>query len=124
MTDPIMLIPTFINQIFKDLISIQRLQKYLFTEEHQGNIYQDLDEYNNNNLLVKFDNVSFCINDGKPFEINDVKKNKNKRNSELNIELEDLNTKKLLDESNSENVTNQNLNNQNKSYKHYNIMKI
>ena len=124
MTDPIMLIPTFINQIFKDLISIQRLQKYLFTEEHQGNIYQDLDEYNNNNLLVKFDNVSFCINDGKPFEINDIEKNKNKRNSELNIELEDLNTKKLLDESNSENVTNQNLNNQNKSYKHYNTIDI
>jgi len=36
MTFPIMLIPNFINQIFKDLISNQRLQNYLFTEEHQG----------------------------------------------------------------------------------------
>ena len=35
MTFPIMLIPNFINQIFKDIISIQRLQNYLFTEEHQ-----------------------------------------------------------------------------------------
>ena len=110
MTDPIMLIPTFINQIFKDLISIQRLQNYLFTKDHKENIYQDIDEYNNNNLLVKFDNVTFSINDSdeNQFELNDFEKNKldeSKSTKDLTIELqeiEDLDTKILLDEDNLE----------------------
>lgn len=73
MTFPIMLIPTFINQIFKDLISIERLQNYLFSEDHHENKHQDLKEYHDNSLLVKFDNVTFSINDSKHLELTNKK---------------------------------------------------
>ena len=61
-TSPIMLIPTFFNQIFKDLLSIQRLQNYLFTREHQDKEkYKNIDEFNNNGILVNFEKINFGI---------------------------------------------------------------
>ena len=103
MTYPIMLIPSFINQIFKDLISIQRLQHFLFSEEHQDkNRYQNLEEYNNNNLLVKFDNTTFSINESNIFEID---RSKITSSNSLNVEMENLDTKLLLNQENQSNDT-------------------
>ena len=86
MTFPIMLIPNFINQIFKDLISIQRLQNYLFTEEHQGRKkYENLEEYNNNEILVKFHKMNFCIQDPNT----EMKKEENKTKEDINLEMND-----------------------------------
>ena len=108
MTFPIMALPNFINQIFKDLISIERIQNYLFTQDHQDkNIYKNIEEYKNNNLLVKFDNTTFSIN-----EINldiQAKITKSKSSDNLNIELQDLDSKLLIDKGNS--------NNNNENYK-------
>jgi len=105
MTFPIMLIPTFINQIFKDLISIERLQNYLFSEDHHENIHQDLKEYQDNNILVKFDNVTFSINDAKHLELTNKKKyiNKSKRTNDISIELKEIEPKSLLNKTNEEN---------------------
>ena len=105
MTYPIMQIPTFINQIFKDIISIERLQNYLFTEDHQDkSIYQKIEEYNNNNILVKFDNVTFCINESNNLDLQKhIKKSKSSNN--INIEMGELNTN-LLTEQNQSNEGN------------------
>ena len=98
MTYPIMLIPSFINQIFKDLISIQRLQHFLFSGEHQDKSkYQNLEEYNNNNLLVKFDNTTFSINESNLFEID---RSKMTSSNSLNVEMENLDTKLLFNQEN------------------------
>ena len=105
MTFPIMLIPTFINQIFKDLISIERLQNYLFSEDHHENKHQDLKEYHDNSLLVKFDNVTFSINDSKHLELTNKKKyiNKSKNANDISIELKEIEPKSLLNKSSEEN---------------------
>ena len=111
MTFPIMSIPAFINQIFKDLISIERLQNYLFTEEHQDkNKYQNLEEFNNNDILVKFDNVTFSINESNILDVKEKIK-KSKSTNDLNIEMEDLNTKLILKDNTSNNKENTNTNN-------------
>ena len=105
MTFPIMLIPNFINTIFKDLLSIQRLQNYLFTEEHQDRKkYENLDEYTNHNILVKFEKMNFCIQDSKHEVVvgerklsEEIKDPKN-----LNLEMADLQDKLFLSDSISE----------------------
>ena len=98
MTIPIMLIPTHINQIFKDLISIERLQNYLFIEDHQENKYQDLNEYQDKDILIKFDNATFSFNEARHLETNDIKKNINKSQStnDFSIELQQVNDPKSL----------------------------
>ena len=93
MTFPIMLIPNFINQIFKDLISIQRLQNYLFTDEHQGRKkYENLEELNKNEILVKFHKMNFCIQDPNNEAKKEEKKiqEKNKVKEDLNFEMNNL----------------------------------
>ena len=93
MTFPIMLIPNFINQIFKDLISIQRLQNYLFTDEHQGRKkYENLEELNKNEILVKFHKMNFCIQDPNNETKKEEKKiqEKNKVKEDLNFEMNNL----------------------------------
>ena len=93
MTFPIMLIPNFINQIFKDLISIQRLQNYLFTEEHQGRKkYENLEELNKNEILVKFHKMNFCIQDPNNETKKEEKKiqEKNKVKEDLNFEMNNI----------------------------------
>ena len=117
MTFPIMALPDFINQIFKDLISIERLQKFLFTEDHQDkNIYQDMDEYKKNNLLVKFENTTFSINESNLDIQKDISKSKSSNN--LSIELQDLNSKIIVEDNNSKN------NNENYKNKYEKIEKL
>ena len=115
MTFPIMSIPTFINQIFKDLISIERLENYLFTDDHlDKNIHQNLEEYNNNGLLVKFENATFSI---KESNLQDhhltLKKSQSAQN--FNIEMESLDSKLLLNNNDQKNNSfkeeNDNINN-------------
>ena len=91
MTIPIMLIPTHINQIFKDLISIERLQNYLFIEDHHENKYQDLNEYQNNGILIKFDNATFSFNEARHLE---KSINKSQSTNDLSIELQQVNDPK------------------------------
>ena len=117
MTFPIMALPDFINQIFKDLISIERLQNFLFTEDHQDkNIYQDMDEYKKNNLLVKFENTTFSINESNLDIQKDISKSKSSNN--LSIELQDLNSKIIVEDNNSKN------NNENYKNKYEKIEKL
>ena len=98
MTFPIMLFPNFINQIFKDLLSIQRLQNYLFSEEHQERTkYEDLNELNKSNILVHFNKINFCIQE--PGNDIAIKENKNMGN------------KIYLNESSSESDKEKNINN-------------
>ena len=115
MTFPIMLIPTFINQIFKDLISIQRLQNYLFTEDHQTRKkYENLEEQNNNDILVQFEKMNFCIQDNTHEIGNDDKKHteKEKNENDANIEMENLkNTFDFRDSLTSESEKEQEENN-------------
>ena len=109
MTFPIMLIPNFINTIFKDIISIQRLQHYLFTEDHQDRIkYQNIEEYNKNKILVEFNKINFYI-----YEKNkENKENKTERTNSaknLSIEMKDIDTKIFLNDSiNSDNENEKN----------------
>ena len=93
MTFPIMSIPTFINQIFKDLISIQRLQNYLFSKDHQDkNIYENIEEFNKNSILVKFDKTTFSINESNRLNVDKTLK-KSKSAQDLTLEMQDLNAK-------------------------------
>ena len=130
MTFPIMLIPNFINQIFKDIISIQRLQNYLFTEEHQDRKrYENKEEYNKDKILVKFDKINFNINEQK--QANGIKYNNEKiedrenSSDNLSIEMKNIDTKIYLNESNSEdekdkNNVNTKLKNKEREYKKLN----
>ena len=95
MTFPIMLIPLFINQIFRNIISIERLQNFLFSEDHKPNIYQNKTEYEVNNILIKFDKVTFGIKEDKKYELSENLNNKNNNIDKIQ-ELQEMNTK-LID---------------------------
>ena len=103
MTFPIMLLPNFINQIFKNLLSLQRLQHYLFTEEHQERKkFENFDEFDKNGILVNFEKINFSIHDPDEFEIG-INKNvlgKTKSEKNINIEMNNMDNKIYLNESN------------------------
>ena len=106
MTFPIMLIPTFFNQIFKNILSIQRLQNYLFTEEHQDKEkYKNLDEFNNDGILVKFEKINFGMPESglgvEPKVEKVLKEIKSAKSFEY--EMKNVDAKLYLNESNSEN---------------------
>ena len=61
MTSPLMAIPLMISEFFSNLISITRLQKFLFTPEHDYTSFEDRNLYLNENLLVKFDKATFGV---------------------------------------------------------------
>ena len=61
MTTPLMQIPLMISEFFSNLISITRLQKFLFTPEHDFTSFEDRNSYLNDNLLVKFDKATFGV---------------------------------------------------------------
>ena len=61
MTSPLMAIPLMISEFFSNLISITRLQKFLFTPEHDFTSFEDRNSYLNDNLLVKFDKATFGV---------------------------------------------------------------
>ena len=105
MTFPIMLIPNFINQIFKDLLSIQRLQNYLFTEEHHDRKkYENLEELTKNEILVNFQNVNFGIQEHSLDIVEEddkiIKEIKSAKN--LKLEMKNPDNKIYLNESNSD----------------------
>ena len=107
-TFPIMLIPTFFNQIFKNLLSIQRLQNYLFTKEHQDKEkYKNLDEFKNNGILVNFEKINFGIHGtthDMGVEGKDEKTLKQLKSAKsFDFEKNNIDTKLYLNESNSEN---------------------
>ena len=61
MTSPLMAIPLMISEFFSNLISITRLQKFLFIPEHDFTSFEDRNSYLNDNLLVKFDKATFGV---------------------------------------------------------------
>ena len=102
MTFPIMALPTFINQIFKDLISIERLQNFLFTNDHlDKNIHQNLEEFNKNGLLVNFENATFSIKESS-LHVKHLILKKSQSARDLNIEMENLDSR-LLAKGNNQN---------------------
>jgi len=58
---PLMEIPGILNEFFSNLICIDRLQKYLYSPEHDYNRKENRGEYLHNNILVKFNNTTFGI---------------------------------------------------------------
>ena len=58
MTNPLMGIPMFLNDFFTNLISIKRLQDFLYSEEHNYNKNENLNE---KEILIKYDKATFGI---------------------------------------------------------------
>ena len=82
MTMPIIAIPFFLNQVFSNLLSFERLQNYLFSEDHQPNNHTSQKELEENNIIIKFDKATFGIREKENF-IND-KNNSNRNRSNDN----------------------------------------
>ena len=82
MTFPIMAIPFFLNQVFSNLLSFERLQNFLFSEEHQPNNHSNINALNDNGILIKFDKATFGIKEN---TINDKHKNNKSINTQKNI---------------------------------------
>ena len=59
MTQPLMGIPMFLNDFFTNLISIQRLQNFLNSPEHN---YKKNENYEKEEILIKYDKATFGIN--------------------------------------------------------------
>ena len=113
MTFPIMSIPSFLNMLFSNLLSFDRLQNFLFTEEHTGDKFTNMEELNQNNTLVKFDNATFGIKGNQLNKRNILNKNKikdkkkkssEKRNEEIELQEILINEKeeKINNEENNE----------------------
>ena len=81
LTYPLLLIPFFFNRLFSNLLSVKRIQNFLKTEEFENNKYQDNEQYNND-VLIKFDNVSFGIHQN---QIKNKNKSRKKRRIFKNI---------------------------------------
>ena len=112
MTFPIMAIPFFLNQLFSNLLSFQRLQNFLFSEEHQPNNHSNIKELNENNILIKFDKATFGIRENitNKNENNNVnlKDNKNKTNNNRdginkNFELKEIFLEEKEDKNDNKN---------------------
>ena len=56
---PLMEIPIFINDFIINLSSIKKLEKYLFSNEHN---YQKNENLEKKNIIIKYDKVTFGIN--------------------------------------------------------------
>ena len=61
LTEPLMAIPLFLNEFFSNLLSIDRIQKYLYTVDHDYTKHENLEELEKNNILVQFENCSFGL---------------------------------------------------------------
>ena len=59
MTQPLMGIPMFLNDFFTNLISIQRLQNFLNSPEHN---YKKNENHEKKEILIKYDKATFGIN--------------------------------------------------------------
>ena len=64
MTSPLMSIPLFLNEFFSNLISINRIQNFLYQQEHDNsNKYQNKEKLIKDNILIKYKNVSVIKSD-------------------------------------------------------------
>ena len=106
MTFPLMSIPSFLHQLFSNLLSFDRLQNFLYSEEHKDNKYINKDELNKNQILIKFDKATFGleepINKKNKF-VQNKDKNKTKKNMENRnrpVELKEM----FIDEKEEENI--------------------
>ena len=92
MTFPIHAIPAFLNMVISNILSIERLQNFLYSEEHKENKYKNKEELDKNNLMIKFDKATFCIKcNNKNINNNDNnndKLNKKQENKEIKKEYE------------------------------------
>ena len=113
MTFPMMAIPFFLNQVFSNIISFQRLQNFLYTEDHQPNNHSNIKELNDNNILIKFDQATFGIRESSNInEDIENKNNKNKIKNEKEKILEKYELKEIfLDEKGENNIDNNKKNN-------------
>ena len=94
MTFPLMAIPFFLNRFFSNMLSINRIQKFLDSEENE--IYnRDNNKENNNEIAIKFDNATFGIKDKDKILNNNKKINKIKNISKnaKPTELSEIKTK-------------------------------
>ena len=82
-TGPLTIIPVFLSRIASNLISIKRLQEFLFSEEHFNN--QCTLQQDNNDIAIKFDNTTFGI---KNFKQKDLLNKNQDTNNKLEIKEE------------------------------------
>jgi ABC-type multidrug transport system fused ATPase/permease subunit len=93
MTFPIMAIPSFLNMLYSNFLSFDRLQNFLFTEDHKGDNNLNINELNENNTLIKFENATFGIKNKlikkkRNFTNHKLKKNRNPIPNNKNEEIE------------------------------------
>ena len=100
MTFPLNAIPNFLNMVITNILSIERLQNFLYGEEHKENRYKNKKEMDKNNIMIKFDKVTFGIKDNLN-NINNTKDNKENDINKNRKELYELN-EILLDENKKE----------------------
>ena len=112
MTFPIIAIPAFLNMITSNVLSIERLQNFLYGEEHKENNCKNKEEMDYNDLLIKFDNTTFGIKNNNDIDDNINKKNndiknKNSVKKEKKDEKEEYELKEIfLENNNKENLIN------------------
>ena len=103
MTFPLNAIPNFLNMVITNILSIERLQNFLYGEEHKENKYKNKKEMDKNNIMIKFDKVTFGIKDN----INKNSNTKNNKESDINKnkkESYELNEILLEDNKNEQNL--------------------
>ena len=83
MTFPIMALPFFLNQVFSNLLSFERLQNYLYTDNHQPNTHQNIQALNENDILIKFDKATFGVREN----ITNIKNNTNEYKENKNRDI-------------------------------------
>ena len=83
MTFPINALPAFLNMIISNILSVERLQNFLYGEEHKENTYQNKEVMDNNNILIKFYNATFGIKQN-----NNINNEKDNNKDKLSIKKE------------------------------------
>ena len=100
MTFPIHALPNFLNMLMSNILSIERLQNFLYGDEHKN--MKDIKDMNNDdNIVIKFDKCTFgiknkIIEEKKNIDFNNKKKNMKYNNND--IKLEDIHNKYELKE--------------------------
>ena len=86
MTSPLMTIPLFLNEFFSNLISINRIQNFLYQQEHdKSNKYQNNEKLMKENILIRYKNISISSNNS--YDNNNI----NTFNNNNDILLKDIN---------------------------------
>ena len=113
MTFPIHALPNFLNMLMSNLLSIERLQNFLYGEDHKINENnknkenKNIENANNSkddNIVIKFDKCTFGIKGIQNMKNNEInffnnkRRNKNKLNNNNNIKIEDIHNKYELKE--------------------------